>query len=100
MTAPFSALTLILTFSLLIGGCAVTGSGSTPTPAPVAVTEADVTEEPIVYGQFSADTLFALLTAEIAGQRNRFDIALGNYLNQAERTRDAGIIQRAMEISE
>lgn len=101
MTAPFSTPTLVLTLSLLIGGCAVTGSGPAPeeTP-PVMAVESAAPEVPIVHGQFPADTLFALLTAEIAGQRNRFDIALSNYLEQAERTRDAGIIQRAMEISE
>ena len=101
MTAPFSAFTLILTFSLLLGGCALGGSDPAPTPAPPAVVATpEPAEEPVVYGQFAADTLFALLSAEIAGQRNRFDIALGNYIEQAERTRDAGIIQRAMEISE
>lgn len=101
MTAPFSTSTLVLAFSLLIGGCAATGSGPTPTDtAPAAIAEPAAAEEPIVHGQFPADTLFALLAAEIAGQRNRFDIALSNYLEQAERTRDAGVIQRAMEISE
>ena len=101
MTATFPTLPLILTLGLLIGGCAFTGSDPAPTPVPsAAVVQPEVVDEPIVYGQFPADTLFALLTAEIAGQRNRFDIALGNYLEQAERTRDAGIIRRAMEISE
>ena len=101
MTATFPTLPLILTLGLLIGGCAFTGSDPAPTPLPsAAVVQPEVVDEPIVYGQFPADTLFALLTAEIAGQRNRFDIALGNYLEQAERTRDAGIIRRAMEISE
>lgn len=100
MTAPLPV-SILMTLSLLIGGCAVTGSGPAPTDtAPADSAEPVAVEEPIVYGQFSADTLFALLTAEIAGQRNRFDIALGNYLEQAEQTRDAGVIQRAMEISE
>lgn len=99
MTAPLTAFSLVLTIGLLIGGCAVSGSDPAPPPVPAPV-EPAASEEPIVYGQFSADTLFALLTAEIAGQRNRFDVALNNYLEQAEQTRDAGIVERAMEISE
>ena len=101
MTAPFISSTLVLAFSLLVGGCAINGSIPDPasTPAPAAI-DAAPGEESIVYGQFSADTLYALLTAEIAGQRNRFDVALNNYLEQAVATRDTGIIERAMEISE
>lgn len=91
---------LALTLSLLLSGCAATGTVTAPPAqtAPVPATESS--EEPVVYGQFQPDTLFALLTAEIAGQRNRFDIALRNYIQQAELTRDAGIIERAMDISE
>jgi hypothetical protein len=32
-------------------------------------------EKPKVYSSFSEDTVFSLLSAELAGQRNRFDIA-------------------------
>lgn len=100
MTARFHHSLLALTISLLIAGCATTAPApEQPTAVPPPATAA-APEEPVVYGQFPADTLFALLTAEIAGQRNRFDVALGNYLEQAVRTRDPGIIQRAMEISE
>lgn len=101
MTAPLSTSTLVLTLCLLISGCAMTGSGPEPTPEPPpAAIAAPPSDEHIVYGQFSADTLYALLAAEMAGQRNRFDIALNNYLEQAVATRDTGIIERAMEISE
>lgn len=41
-------------------------------------------EKPVVYGSFKQDTLYSLLVAELAGQRNRFDIALANYADQAE----------------
>lgn len=98
MRARFYPSLLAMAVSLLITGCAVNAPETAPAPPiPVAPAEGD---EPTVYGQFQADTLYALLTAEIAGQRNRFDIALRNYLEQAVRTRDAGIIERAMEISE
>ena len=100
MTARFHPALLGLAVSLLITGCATHTPQPSLAPAPVAPTVAAQTEEPTAYGQFQPDTLYALLTAEIAGQRNRFDIALRNYLEQAVRTRDAGIIERAMEISE
>ncbi len=101
MTAPFTSRALILTLGLALGGCAVTGSAPEPTPPAVAAAVAEPKEEePVVQGQFSAETLYALLAAEIGGQRNRFDLALNNYLEQAVVTRDAGIIERAMEIAE
>lgn len=56
--------------------------------------------KPVVYGSFSQDTLYSLLVAELAGQRNRFDIALGNYVDQAEKTQDPGVSERAYRIAE
>jgi tetratricopeptide (TPR) repeat protein len=61
------------------------------TPAP---------EKPKVYSSFSEDTVYSLLTAELAGQRNRFDIALDNYVTQAINTQDPGISERAFRIAE
>ncbi len=43
--------------------------------------------------------LFALLTAELAGQRNRFDIALTNYVQQARKRGDAGVSPSAPSAS-
>lgn len=101
MTARSHHPLLALAVSLLLTGCAVTDTTPEPPPAPLQSPVIPTpSEEPTVYGQFQADTLYALLAAEIAGQRNRFDIALNNYLEQAVVTRDAGIIERAMEISE
>lgn len=100
MTARFHYPVLAFTIALLISGCAATDTVKT-TPTPITPPAAETApEEPIVYGQFRPDTLYALLSAEIAGQRNRFDIALRNYVQQAELTRDAGVIERAMDISE
>ncbi|MDQ0665778.1 tetratricopeptide (TPR) repeat protein [Pseudomonas sp. W2I6] len=61
------------------------------TPAP---------ERPKVYSSFSEETIFSLLSAELAGQRNRFDIALDNYVTQAINTQDPGISERAFRIAE
>lgn len=101
MTAPLTTSTITLALCLLISGCAMTGSGQEPSPLPpTAATEPALNTEPVAYAPFPAETLYALLAAEIAGQRNRFDFALNNYLEQATATRDTGIIERAMEISE
>ncbi len=50
-------------------------------------------------GDFSPESLYSLLTAEIAGQRNRFDISLLNYVQQARLTKDTGVIKRALQIA-
>ncbi len=56
--------------------------------------------KPKVYRSFSEDSLFALLSAELAGQRNRYDLALSNYVEQANATQDAGVAERAFRIAE
>ena len=95
-------LTVLAALLISLVGCANSGIGSTPIP-PEPISEAPAPKgkaKDAVYSQFSKESLFALLTAEIAGQRNRFDVALGNYLDQARTTRDAGVIARAMQIAE
>ena len=89
---------LLLAFVFLSGCQAlapVAPDGTPPvedsTPAP---------EKPKVYSSFSEETVFSLLTAELAGQRNRFDIALDNYVTQAINTQDPGISERAFRIAE
>lgn len=57
-------------------------------------------EKPVVYGSFKQETVYSLLVAELAGQRNRFDIALKNYVDQAEKTQDPGVSERAYRIAE
>lgn len=65
---------------------------SAPAPAPEA--------KPQVYSSLSEDTIYSLLSAELAGQRNRFDIALDNYAAQAVKTQDPGVAERAFRIAE
>ncbi|MBV7582131.1 tetratricopeptide repeat protein [Pseudomonas sp. PDM33] len=89
----------LLTALLLLGGCqSLTQKNSDSASAQkdkVAAAQKDQK-----YGSFSEDTLFSLLTAELAGQRNRFDIALANYVEQAKETRDPGVAERAFRIAE
>lgn len=91
---------LVLSALLLAGGCqtfAPTTEAPSSAPATAVPAEAPPALEP---ASFSRDTLYALLVAELAGQRNRFDIALGNYVQQANATRDPGVAERAFRIAE
>ncbi len=49
--------------------------------------------------RFSTDTLYALLVAEMAIDRKRYDIALGNYMQQASSTQDPGVAARATQLA-
>ena len=68
---------------------------SSVTPADAEQIEAP----PVVERPFEPDTFYALLVAEMAGSRERFDIALGNYVQQAHKTRDPGVAARATRIA-
>ncbi|MVW75045.1 tetratricopeptide repeat protein [Pseudomonas xionganensis] len=97
MNKPFALLTALA----LLGGCQVFSPSSPDGQPPVE--EALSAQAPATaktYASFSQDTLLALLTAELAGQRNRFDIALGNYVEQAQLTQDAGVAERGFRIAE
>lgn len=52
------------------------------------------------YGAFTTDTLFSLLVAEIAGQRQQYSVSLANYLEQAQTTQDPAIAERATHIAQ
>jgi tetratricopeptide (TPR) repeat protein len=54
-----------------------------------------VTDKPTA---ISPDVLYLLLTAEIAGQRNQYGIALDGYLEAAKRVNDPRISERAAKI--
>lgn len=51
-------------------------------------------------GTFDRDALYGLLVAELALRRNQFDLALDHYLEQARRTRDAGVVRQAARIAD
>ena len=61
------------------------------TPEPVA--------EPVKDRPFTPETLYSLMVAELAGNQERFDIALANYVQQAYQTRDVGVVARAARIA-
>lgn len=91
----------LLTALALLSGCQ-TFTSSAPDGTPPVEEASVVTEapKPEAYASFSQETLLALLIAELAGQRNRFDIAIGNYVQQAQATQDAGVAERGFRIAE
>ena len=95
------ALLLLPLAALLLQSCA-TQKPEPQNDTPIAVDtppQQTSTEPKTVEKPFAIETLYALLVAEIAGSRERFDIALANYVQQAHRTRDPGIIARATRIA-
>jgi len=49
--------------------------------------------------EISSDVLFLLMTAEIAGQRGQYDLALDGYMRASERVKDIDVIKRAAKIA-
>nr|WP_322939631.1 tetratricopeptide repeat protein [Pseudomonas sp. s4] len=90
----------LLTAFALLSGCQTFAPSEPDGTPPVQEADQPAQLQPSEYGSFSQESLFALLTAELAGQRNRFDIALGNYVQQAQETGDAGVAERAFRIAE
>ena len=92
---------LVLSAALLLGGCqSILQSTPESSPPVEETTPEPATIGPDEYASFSRDTLYSLLVAELAGQRNRFDIALNNYVRQANATQDAGVAERGFRIAE
>ncbi|WP_086929922.1 tetratricopeptide repeat protein [Agarilytica rhodophyticola] len=70
------------------------------TEVPVAPEEKEVLKLDVVPDKpFPIDTLYALLVAEMAIDRKRYDIALSNYVQQAIQTRDVTVASRATQIA-
>ena len=98
-SVPFLVTCLL---GLTLTGCA-SFTGTEEMPAPKETTAADKKAEvppPLEYADFEPETLYLLLSAEIAAQRGRYDITLVNYLKAAKQSRDPGVIQRAMRIAQ
>lgn len=90
---PFAA---VLGLTLLVTGCA-----SVPEQSSKAEGEAgaELTQPEVATRPFEMDTLYSLLVAEIAGERQRFDVMLSNYVQQAQATMDPGVTARATRLA-
>src|SRR5690606_5183312 len=79
---------LVLSAALFLSGCQSLLQSAPESSPPVEESMPEpATIGPDEYASFSRDTLYSLLVAELAGQRNRFDIALNNYVRQANADR-------------
>lgn len=87
----------LIAFALL-AGCSnqpLSPSSEPPLPEPPLHLEMlQIADRP-----FDSETLYALLVAEIAGERGRFDVMLNNYVQQAQVTRDPGVTARATRVA-
>jgi tetratricopeptide (TPR) repeat protein len=94
----FSAITLVL-----LSSCADFAGKA---DQPVVTNISDKVEEPkekslqkVEKNSIDPDVLFMLMTAELAGQRGQYDIAVEGYMEAAKHTLDAKLAERAAMIA-
>lgn len=78
----------------VLSGCSLQSTRSVAAPEPQPEILIQTPTKP-----FATETLYSLLTAEIAGSRAQYDLALSNYVQQARETRDPQIAERATMIA-
>ena len=104
--STFSRLFNTVLLTIIVSGCSL----QTVTPQeensnPEASNTQAVSGQPplidteIEYAEFDPETMYALLTAEIAAQRGRYDITLLNYVQQARKTKDLAITKQAFRVA-
>jgi len=89
---------ILLGVAALVSGCAQQPQPAVEPEPPQASPVSDLKPEP-PSRPFDADTLYSLLVAELAGSRGKLDIALANYTQQARKTRDPQVAERAYTIA-
>jgi tetratricopeptide (TPR) repeat protein len=104
ITAPSMLSTRALRVLLwgLCGSLLLACANTTQIPKPAMEEDtAEAPAEPLFVADrpFEIDTLYALLVAEMAGERQRFDVMLGNYVQQAEATLDPLVTARAARLA-
>lgn len=90
----------LLSALALLGGCQSLSSPVSAERMPAVSQSAPASTSAAPVASFSAETLYALLVAELAGQRERFDLALEQYVEQAHLTADPAVAERAFRIAE
>lgn len=91
----------ILSLATCLTACA-TNFGFNTSNDDTTPQQAHVSPEKPSYKDFDLDndTLFDLMVAEIAAQRDQFNITLLNYIQQAHMTRDPDVIKRAINAAQ
>lgn len=96
---PFLLAPLLLACAAQRPAPATTETPASSASSAAVVSPADSAAEP-AYGAFSTETLTSLLTAELAAHRQRPDITLKNYIEEATRTRDPNVVMRATTVAQ
>ena len=99
----FNIKVIIAVSVLLIGGCAGTlPKEDLPGAKATEANTAELVITPVdkeVKTRIDPDVLYMLVTAEIAGQREQYDVALEGYLEAARRVKNSQIAERAAKIA-
>ncbi|MDZ7735224.1 MAG: tetratricopeptide repeat protein [Gammaproteobacteria bacterium] len=92
---------LLLVTPMMLAGCAThTQPTSEDTPGYLdGMRIAEPGSSSAVAKGIDQETLYSLLVAEIAGQRDKLDVAVEHYRTVARKTRDPQIIERAIRIA-
>ncbi|KAA0876554.1 tetratricopeptide repeat protein [Nitrincola tapanii] len=90
---------LAISCGLFLTGCA-TAPQTMNSPPEWTLSEHPLPAIEYLPGQLNRESLFDLLSAEIAGHRGLFDEALEKYLFQASLTRDVAVAERATRIAQ
>lgn len=88
-----------LLFSITLAGCANLSSQTPATPSNTEVAT-DTTEPQVQYSPLDGQTMYTLLTAEMALDRQEYELGLQIYLQVAEETGDPGAAERAALIAQ
>ncbi len=86
----------LLGLSLGLLACAHRPPAAPPTEAAAPV---PAVLAPRQYNALAPETFYSLLVAEVAGNRNRLDVMLSNYQQQAQSTRDPEVVARACRLA-
>ncbi len=87
--------------ALFLGGCAGTFQGSDEEQVQEVSVDKVVRKQPEVDMEtaIDPDVLYYLMTAEVAGQRGQYDVALEGYMRAAREVDDPRIAERAAKIA-
>lgn len=97
----FSPLMFVLVGGLLLSGCKTLPHSAAPPATAADVAEPKPSPAPAVKTRpFPGDSFYDLLVAEFALRRGEYDLALGNYLQQAQSTGDIEVTARATRLAQ
>lgn len=85
---------------VLLAACTTTSEKPEPAPEPSSESSIPETAAEQPSRPFPGDSFHDLLVAEFAIRRNRFDLALGNYMQQAHETQDPGVAAWAARLAQ